>query len=35
MTKIRKCNETLKAQEKLEKSVYLNMFDKFAQIDSK
>lgn len=33
--KISECNDKLKSQNKLEKSVYSNMFEKFAKRDSK
>lgn len=35
MTKINECANKLKSQQKLEKSVYSNMFEKFAKRDSK
>lgn len=35
MTKIIECDKKLKSQKKLEKSVYSNMFEKFAKRDSK
>jgi len=35
MTKIIECDEKLKLQKKIEKSVYSNMFEKFAKRDSK
>lgn len=35
MTKINECDNKLKSQQKLEKSVYSNMFEKFAKRDSK
>lgn len=33
--KITECNNELKSQKKLEKTVYSNMFEKFARRDSK
>lgn len=35
MTKIIECDKKLKSQKKIEKSVYSNMFEKFAKRDSK
>lgn len=35
ITKINECDNKLKCQQKLEKSVYSNMFEKFAKRDSK
>lgn len=35
MAKINECDNKLKSQTKLEKSVYSNMFEKFAKRDSK
>lgn len=35
LAKINECSNKLKCQKKLEKSVYSNMFEKFAKRDSK
>jgi len=35
MAKIIECDKKLKSQKKIEKSVYSNMFEKFAKRDSK
>lgn len=35
VVKINECDDKLKSQNKLEKSVYSNMFEKFAKRDSK
>lgn len=35
MNKLNECDSKLKCQKKIEKSVYSNMFEKFAKRDSK